>query len=147
MERFGTGREAKEFVVGRIVAEAEREGVSLSEVERKMLYFSETAWTLPDMMEVNAAFDREYDQEEYEQKIGSLCRSFCEDARTNNPDDFDTWKDAVRVLRKEDHYVLVLIDAGGGSAGASKAGFPASVLMGACAAALVWLVVHFWWTR
>lgn len=34
--------ENKEYFVSRIVAEAEREDVSLSEVERKMLSFSET---------------------------------------------------------------------------------------------------------
>lgn len=40
---------AIDFLVGRIAQRAEQEGVPLSEVERKMLYFSETAWTLPDM--------------------------------------------------------------------------------------------------
>ena len=61
MQTFSTPREAKEFLVSRIVAEAQREGVPLSEIERKMLYFSETGWTLPDMMEVDEAFDRDYD--------------------------------------------------------------------------------------
>jgi len=52
-------REAKEFLVSRIVEEARRENVPLSDVERKMLYFSETNWTLPDIASVSAAFDRE----------------------------------------------------------------------------------------
>ncbi len=55
---FDTARDAKEFLVSRIVTEAQREGIPLSEVEREMLYFSETASTLPDIAEVNAAFDR-----------------------------------------------------------------------------------------
>jgi hypothetical protein len=38
MNAFRSGREAKEYLVSRIVAEAQRENVSLSEVERKMLY-------------------------------------------------------------------------------------------------------------
>jgi hypothetical protein len=54
--RFGSAREAKEFLVSKIIEQAQREGVPVSEVERKMLYFTETAWTLPDMMEVNDAF-------------------------------------------------------------------------------------------
>ena len=33
-------REAKDFVVSRIVEEAQREGTPLSELERKMLYVS-----------------------------------------------------------------------------------------------------------
>ena len=56
MNRFARPREAKEFLVARIVAEANKEGVPLSEVERKMLYFSETDWTLPDIDEVSEAF-------------------------------------------------------------------------------------------
>ena len=68
MQQFADAREAKEFLVERILSQAERDGVSLSEIERKMLYFSETAWTLPDIMEVNEEFDRRYDQDEYEQK-------------------------------------------------------------------------------
>ena len=68
---FANAREAKEFLVTRIVAEAQRESVSLSEVERKMLYFSETGWTLPDIMVVSDAFDRDYDQAKYEEKIAN----------------------------------------------------------------------------
>jgi hypothetical protein len=69
---FRTVRVAKEYLVGKIVEEAKRQGVALSEIERKMLYFSETDWTLPDMMTVSAEFDRDYDQDEYERKIGGL---------------------------------------------------------------------------
>jgi hypothetical protein len=53
INHFSTAREAKEFLVSEIVAEAQRKNVPLSEIERKMLYFSETGWTLPDIMEVN----------------------------------------------------------------------------------------------
>jgi hypothetical protein len=73
---FASAREAKEFLVEKIVDEAEREGVPLSEVERKMLYFSETGWTLPDIWEVNAAFDRDYDAAAYEDKIAGLIQAF-----------------------------------------------------------------------
>jgi hypothetical protein len=72
--RFGNAREAKEFLVSKIADEAQREGAPLSEVERKMLYFTENYWTLPDMMEVNEAFDRDYDAAEYEKKIAQLVR-------------------------------------------------------------------------
>ena len=61
---FASGREAKEYLVGRIVDEARREGVPLSEIETKMMYFSETASTLPDILEVNEEFDRDYNQAE-----------------------------------------------------------------------------------
>ena len=61
---FRTQREAKEYLAERIVSEAVREGVPLSEIERKMLYFSETDWTLPNILEINAEFERDYDQNE-----------------------------------------------------------------------------------
>ena len=69
MKAFSSGREAKEFVISKIVVEAQRENVILSEVERKMLYFSETAWTLPDIMSVNEDFDRQHDQDEYDRRL------------------------------------------------------------------------------
>jgi hypothetical protein len=109
---FATPRDAKEFLVGRIVAEAQRQGVSLSDVERKMLYFSQTDWTLPDMEEVNEAFDREYDQGKYEQKIARLVRKIRAAFRTDR-EDRDAWKNAVRSLGDEDRYILVLIAEGG----------------------------------
>jgi hypothetical protein len=112
---FATGRDAKEFLVGGIVAEAERLSVPLSEIEKKMLYFSEIAWTLPDILEVNAAFDRDYDQAEYEQKIAKLIRSLRAEARKRNTRELAEWEEAVRVLRQEDHYLLVMVDIADGA--------------------------------
>ena len=116
MTRFVGARDAKEFLVARIVVEAQREGVSLSEIERKMLYFSETAWTLPDIREVSDAFDPEYDQDEYEKKIARLIRNARERARKENKQDLEAWSDAIRTLGKEDHYILEMIRQAGGSA-------------------------------
>ena len=59
---FHSAREAKESLALRIAEQAQRDHVQLSEVEQKMLYFSETDWTLPDMTEVSEEFDRDYDQ-------------------------------------------------------------------------------------
>jgi hypothetical protein len=111
VKTFATIRDAKEFLVSTIVTEAQREGIPLSEIERKMLYFSETAWTLPDIAEVNDAFEREYDQAKYEEKIGTLVHNFCADSRKNNRPDFDAWTEAIRTIHREDHYLLVLISA------------------------------------
>jgi hypothetical protein len=74
MKAFHTGREPKEFLISKIVEEAQRENVPLSDVERKMLYFTESGWTLPDIMKVSEDFDREYDQDKYERKIAKLVR-------------------------------------------------------------------------
>lgn len=115
MQRFAPSRDAKEFLVGRIVTEAQREKVPLSEVERKMLYFSETSWTLLDIAKVNDAFGLEYDQTEYEQKIARLIGKLWADARADNKEEFDALREAVNVLGREDHYLLVLIAVAGAS--------------------------------
>jgi hypothetical protein len=62
-------RQKPRLVVQKIVSRALQNGVPLSEVERKMLLFSETSPTLPDIAEVNDAFDRDYDRLEYENKM------------------------------------------------------------------------------
>ena len=101
MQTFTSARYAKQFLVSKIVDEALRTGVSLSEIEAKELYFSETYWTLPDMEEVNEAFDRDYDSVEYEEKIERLIRSFCVEARKNNRDELDAWNEAFARFRKK----------------------------------------------
>lgn len=108
---FPNAGDAKEFLVSRIVAESQRESVSLSEVEKKMLYFSESAWTLPGIVGVSDAFVREYNQAEYEQKLAKLIRKICANDRIHNREEFDAWNEAVRILSEEDHYLLVLINA------------------------------------
>jgi hypothetical protein len=111
MSQFRSQKQAKEYLIGRIVAEAEQEGVVLSDVERKMLYFSETDWTLPGIMDVNAEFERDYDDAGYEEKIAGIVRNLLERA---TPEEQQTWDDAVLKLCDGDHYLLVLIDRGSG---------------------------------
>jgi hypothetical protein len=116
MNSFPTGREAKEYLIRRILAQADRDDILLSEVERNMLYFSETDWTLPNMMAISQEFDQTYNQEEYERKIGQLIRRIYDQPDNNRND--DRWKEAVQRLHDEDHYLLVLID--GASSGSAK---------------------------
>jgi len=111
--RFGSAHEAKEFLVSRIVEEAQHEGAPLSEVERKMLYFTENYWTLPDIASVSEAFDREYDRDKYEKKISQIVRRAHARTRKENPQELEDWKDAIGILGKEDHYILVMLGEGG----------------------------------
>lgn len=113
MQAFSSGREAKEFLISRIVTEAQQENLVLSEVERKMLYFSETAWTLPDIMTVNEEFDRQYGQDEYEQKIAGLIRKSYKRACKDSAEEYESWRAAIRRLEKEDHYLSVMITLAG----------------------------------
>ena len=114
MHRFTSAREAKEFLAGKIVEEARQEDVPFSEIEEKMLYFSETHWSLPDIYAVNEAFEREYTAEEYEQKVAMLIRNLLARLTKNDPYALDRWHQAVNLLRSEDHYILVLIRVANG---------------------------------
>ncbi len=113
MKAFHSGREAKEFLISEMVAEAQRENVPLSEAERKMLYFTESGWTLPDIMKVSEDFDHEYDQDEYEQKIAKLVAKSDSHIRKGPSDDYDGWWAAIRFLEREDHYISVMIRLAG----------------------------------
>ena len=109
MAKLENAREAKEFLISRIAEQAQRDGEPLSEIERKELYFSESGWTLPDIMSVNDAFERDYDQDSYEKKIKKLVREARNRARKKAPQEVKSWSDAIRILRKEDHYISVML--------------------------------------
>jgi hypothetical protein len=129
MKPFTNAREAKEFLISRIIEEAQRENVPLSEVERKMLYFSETGWTLPDIMEVNDDFDRNYDQTKYEKKIAHLIRNETKRLRSQNPEALALWISTACKLKKEDHYISVMIDDAGVPTGSVSDKWKGAVLI------------------
>jgi hypothetical protein len=112
-DRFSDDREALDFIASRIAGEAQLDGVSFSEVERKMLYFSETASTLPDIWDVNDQFDREYETHAYEKKISQLIKKAVARARKQQSEEFDAWIAAIRRLSKEDRYLLVMVKQAG----------------------------------
>jgi hypothetical protein len=109
MPKLDSVQRAKEFLVAQIAGEAHRQGLPLSEVERKMLYFSETGWTLPDVLDVADQFSRDYNQNEYEEKIAALVQSADKRLRRESPGDYETWRNAIETLRNEDHYLLVMM--------------------------------------
>ncbi len=100
---------AKEFLITRVVDEAKFEGVPLSEIERKMLYFTEVYPSLPDIYEVNAEFERSYDSNEYESKITQLLKRACDRDQKQSDMQAQQWRDAIDALKSEDHYLLVMV--------------------------------------
>jgi len=141
--RFATAREAKEFLIDWIVAEARRLQVPLSEVERKMLYASDSGWTLPEMAEVQDAFERYHEAVEYELKMQNLIRIVRADVYAGGGEELEAWKEAVRVLRREDHYLTQLIAASAGPvrrrASRWKLLLTALVIIGASLAIAYWV--------
>jgi hypothetical protein len=103
-------RSAKKFLIGQILIEADREDVPLSELERRMLEFSEVEKTPQDFAELNAEFESEHDSDEYEEKIASLIRNRFDGLTAIQSLELDRWNEAVSTLASEDHYLLVMID-------------------------------------
>ncbi len=111
---------AKNFLISKVIEEAQIEHVSLSDVEKKMLHFTEVHPSLPDLDELNAEFERDYDADEYEAKIASLLKTARDRDGKESSSGEQHWKDALHALKKEDHYILVMIGQAFGRVSASR---------------------------
>jgi hypothetical protein len=110
MRSFATETEARQFFVEKIVQQAQREGVSLSDDERQMLLWSESA---PDSVADPALAERlagQISDADYESKIVGLLRSSFKGDAAADPSAKAVWVTALSVLRRGDHYILVMIN-------------------------------------
>lgn len=113
---------AKEFLISKVVEEARIEQVNLSDIEKKMLYFTEVHPSLPNIYEINAEFERDYDSDKYEAKIAGLLKNARDRDSRLSPNGEQAWKDALDTLKHEDHYILVMVSQAFGSGSASGGG-------------------------
>jgi hypothetical protein len=104
-------REAKDFLVMQTAEQAAIEGVPLSELEKRMMYFTESSDAVEDPVRLNEEFEAHCDSDEYESKIAKLLRHAHARVKKESPEKARLWSDGIRVLRKGDHYILVLCDA------------------------------------
>jgi hypothetical protein len=103
--------QAKNFLVQQTAEQAARESVPLSETEKKMMYFTESdATSCDNPVELNEEFEAQYDTAEYETKISRLLHHAYDRLKLEDPEGKRTWDQAIRALRKGDHYLLVLWD-------------------------------------
>jgi hypothetical protein len=100
--------EAKDFLVQQTAEQAALEHVPLSDLEKRMMYFTESGEMREDAIKLNDEFEAEYDSDEYEAKISKLLRHARARIKKENPARASQWKDAIRQLSKGDHYILVL---------------------------------------
>jgi hypothetical protein len=103
------GREAKDFLVQQTAQQASIENVPFSDLEKRMMYFTEGDGMTEDPIDLNSAFEAEYDSAEYERKIGGLLAHAHSRLKKENPQSVRTWNEAVQELRKGDHYLLLLL--------------------------------------
>src|SRR6266436_8258431 len=105
-------REAKDFLVQETAKQASIEGVPLSELEKRMMYFTESGYVPEDPIALNEEFEAQYDTEEYEAKIAKLLQHAYERAGKENDATRKQFDAAITCLRRGDHYVLVMWDSG-----------------------------------
>lgn len=99
-----TARESVEFFARKIEQQAQSENVLLSDVEKRMLRFSEIEPDGVNDRQLCADFDREYDMDNYEQKIGDLLvRAYERDKYS--PNELDQYPVAKSALGDHDYYI------------------------------------------
>jgi hypothetical protein len=104
-------KQAKDFLVEQTVEQAALEGVPLADVEKRMMYFTESdAASCDDPIALNDEFEAQYETKEYEAKISRLLHHAYTRLKQENPERRRNWDQAVRTLRKGDHYCLVMWD-------------------------------------
>ena len=100
-------RQAKDFLVRETAEQATIENVSLSDIEKKMMYFTESDPSSCDKpLELNEEFEAQYETAEYEAKVSGLLQRACDRLKAQDTEKERIWDEAVRELRKGDHYLL-----------------------------------------
>lgn len=99
---------AKDFLIEQTAQQAAMEGVSLSDLEKRMMYFTESSGAPEDPIALNDEFEAQYDTAEYEPKISRLLHHAYARLKKDNPLLVRQWDDSLRFLAKGDHYILVL---------------------------------------
>ena len=98
---------AKEFLLTKVRDQAAHDAIPLDEIEQRMFLFSEMSGT-PDI-QAQEEFDRVYDDSAFEEKLTKLLRrAYARDKR--NADSKREWTQALKSLRNEDFYGLVMVD-------------------------------------
>jgi hypothetical protein len=103
-------REAKDFLVQETAKQASIEGEALSELEKRMMYFTESGYVPEDPIALSEVFEATYDSDEYEAKIAKLLDHAYQRARKENEETQRRFDSAIKCLRRGDHYMLVMRD-------------------------------------
>jgi hypothetical protein len=138
-----TSAEAKAWIIRQILAEAAFDKVPLDPLEQRMLEYSETAGTPPDLVELNEAFDRKHNQDDYEQKIASIIRRLLANLNADGPDALTPWYEAVRAISNEDHYLMVMVNQANAAPKGQRQPFDRTRLVLTAAGILLFAVLVF----
>ena len=109
---FASEGQAKRFFVEKIVAQARREARPLSENEQWMLSFSESDPEFAVDITRVQALESEISDAEYERKVAGLAERSYENDVASDPEALATYTEALQVLSRGDHYILVMLRQG-----------------------------------
>jgi hypothetical protein len=105
-------KQAKDFLVQQAAEQAGLENIALSDLEKQMMYFTESdPVSCENPIELNDEFEERCDTEEYELKISRLFDHAHKRLKQENPEKYRNWDGALQCLRKGDHYILILLGA------------------------------------
>lgn len=113
--QFVSETPAKAFFISKILQQAEQEGIILSKAQRHVLSWSEGDPSFVLDNELNKQFEKEITQPEFEKKIQTLIKQAYERDISKEKDMKETYREAYKVLKQGDHYILIMIDAAIGS--------------------------------
>ena len=101
---------SKQFIIDRILEQARFEAISLNDIEIRMLKFTEATSASKDL-ETAETFERDYNDEDYEEKIANLIRHAYE--RDKQSGTQESWDNALIRVAGRDRYLNVMIDRSG----------------------------------
>ena len=107
---FENQMQAKAFFVERIIFQAQKDNVPLSDAERYMLQWTETEGAFEMNQALIDQFNAETNDAQYEKKISSLLKSAYETDVANASEMKERYRDAYKTLKRGDHYILVMIE-------------------------------------
>ncbi len=100
---------AKNFLADEAAQQASLDHISLSDLERRMMYFTESdPESCRDPVSLNEAFEEKYDTAEYESKMLRLLHRAYNRLKVENAGGKLQWDEAISTLETGDHYVLLL---------------------------------------
>lgn len=107
---FTSQGHAKRFFVDKIAAQAVTEGTPLSDAERQMLSFSESAPGFAVDPALVEKLQAEISDEEYEAKITGLIERTWKRDIERDGNAGNLYREAFTTLSQGDHYLLIMID-------------------------------------
>jgi len=101
-------KEAKDFLADQAAQQAALDHTPLSDLERRMMYFTESdPASCGDPVSLNDEFEEKCDTAEYEAKMSRLLHRAYKRLKVENPGGKLQWGEAISTLENGDHYVLL----------------------------------------